>query len=279
MLISIITVNYNNVDGLKKTFNNLKNQSYQDFELVVIDGGSNDGSIDLIKTNDSISYWVSEKDNGVYHAMNKGIKKATGEYVIFMNSGDIFYDDHVMSDFIADLNEGHDLVYGNALYYNDTGYLRKEIAPKILTFAFFRDTGINHQSAFIKRKLFYDSFFYNEAYKISADWDFFIRNVCLNDISYKHKDRFVCRCDHSGITAAPENYQIYIGERQETLKRYFKPFNESFYDKTIQKVSHKRLGQFIFLKNYKIAWKLVRALINICLFFIPKKKFHDFMNT
>lgn len=279
MLISIITVNYNNIKGLQKTFKNVEEQTYQDFELIVVDGGSTDGGIDEIKTCNTVTNWVSEKDNGVYHAMNKGIKMATGKYVIFMNSGDIFYDKETISHFITDLELDYDMVYGNALYYNEDGFLRNEFPPEILTFAFFRDTGINHQSTFIKRQLFYDTFFYNENYKISADWDFFIRNVCLNNISYKHKDLFVCRCDHSGLTADPANYPIYLQERKETLKNYFKAFNDSFYDKTIQKVSYKRLGQFIFLRNYKIAWKIVRGVINTCIFFISKKKFKEFMNS
>lgn len=95
--ISIITINYNDKIGLSKTINSVLNQSWQKFEFIVIDGGSNDGGLEVIEQfKDKIDYWVSEPDKGVYNAMNKGIKVAKGEYLIFMNSGDTFYDDQVL---------------------------------------------------------------------------------------------------------------------------------------------------------------------------------------
>ena len=95
--ISIITINYNDKIGLSKTINSVLNQSWQKFEFIVIDGGSNDGGLEVIEQHkDKIDYWVSEPDKGVYNAMNKGIKVAKGEYLIFMNSGDTFYDDNVL---------------------------------------------------------------------------------------------------------------------------------------------------------------------------------------
>ena len=94
---SIITVNYNNLEGLKKTVESVKNQTYQKFEYIVIDGGSYDGSLEFIKDNESLlDYWVSEPDSGVYQAMNKGIEKATGEYLLFLNSGDHFCNTKVL---------------------------------------------------------------------------------------------------------------------------------------------------------------------------------------
>ena len=94
--LTIITINYNNKEGLIKTFESVKKQTWSEFEFFVIDGGSTDGGKELIERNSQIDYWVSEKDSGVYNAMNKGIRKATGEYVIFMNSGDFFYDEFVL---------------------------------------------------------------------------------------------------------------------------------------------------------------------------------------
>jgi glycosyltransferase involved in cell wall biosynthesis len=90
MKLTIITINYNNKEGLVKTFDSVRVQTWKDFEFIVIDGGSTDGCKELIEQNHQINYWVSEKDSGVYNAMNKGIRKATGDYVIFMNSGDFF---------------------------------------------------------------------------------------------------------------------------------------------------------------------------------------------
>ena len=88
MKYSIITVNYNNKEGLRNTIESVIHQTYRDFEFIVIDGGSTDGSAEVLKEYDSqITYWVSEKDKGIYNAMNKGIAKATGDYLNFMNSG------------------------------------------------------------------------------------------------------------------------------------------------------------------------------------------------
>ncbi len=92
MKLSIITVNLNNKDGLQKTIDSVISQTFKDFEWIVIDGGSTDGSKELIeKYSDYISYWVSEPDKGIYNAMNKGIKVAKGDYLEFLNSGDIFF--------------------------------------------------------------------------------------------------------------------------------------------------------------------------------------------
>ena len=97
MKYSIITVNYNNKEGLRQTIESVIHQTFRDFEFIVIDGGSTDGSADVLKEYDAqITYWVSEKDNGIYNAMNKGIAKATGDYLNFMNSGDCFYTSDVL---------------------------------------------------------------------------------------------------------------------------------------------------------------------------------------
>src|SRR5574339_979809 len=110
--ISIITVNYNDKAGLEKTLRSVTSQTLKDFEYVVIDGGSNDGSKELIESYaDKIDYWVSEPDKGVYSAMNKGIKAATGEFVIFMNGGDLFYDTQVLENVQKMLVAEYDIYY------------------------------------------------------------------------------------------------------------------------------------------------------------------------
>ena len=118
MKYSIITVNYNNKEGLRKTIESVIHQTFRDFEFIVIDGGSIDGSVDVLKEYDSqIDFWVSEPDGGIYQGMNKGIKKATGEYLNFMNSGDCFYSSDVLekvtgyqydTDFIVGTTHNHD---------------------------------------------------------------------------------------------------------------------------------------------------------------------------
>ena len=115
MKYSIITINYNNKDGLKKTIESVINQSCKDFEYIIIDGGSTDGSVDVIRQYaDRINYWISEPDKGVYNAMNKGVAQAHGEYLNFMNSGDCFSDNSVLEN-IAHSLCSYDIVTGKVI--------------------------------------------------------------------------------------------------------------------------------------------------------------------
>ncbi len=111
--LSIITVNFNNATGLQKTFDSVFEQTFKDFEYIIVDGGSTDGSEEIIERNrDKINYWVSEKDKGVYHAMNKGMAKASGDYLLFLNSGDHFKDENILLEVMPEL-DGTGIVYGN----------------------------------------------------------------------------------------------------------------------------------------------------------------------
>ena len=110
--VSVITVNYNNADGLKRTLESLFAQTFTDYESIVIDGGSTDGSREIIENfADRITYWVSEPDGGIYHAMNKGIRQATGLYYNFMNSGDLFEDPTVLENIFAS-DPTEDILFG-----------------------------------------------------------------------------------------------------------------------------------------------------------------------
>lgn len=269
-LLTIITINYNNKDGIEKTFESINNQTWCDFEYIVIDGGSTDGSKDCIVQNPKVDYWVSEKDSGVYNAMNKGIKKATGKYIIFLNSGDFFSDDYVLEKVYHHLEKDIDILYGDSIYFNEAGYLRKESPPEKLTFSFFSTGGINHQAAFIKRKLFYDYFFYNEDYKISSDWEFFIVVICLYNATYMHLEETICHYDFSGISANPENLPIYYAERNATLKKYFSAFLEDL--EFCKEARVKRIQQVMFIKQFPIAWRIFKWNISLFLLFLPRFK-------
>src|SRR5574344_467282 len=114
MRFSIITVNYNDAEGLKKTFDSVKSQSFTDYEHIVIDGGSSDGSVDIIReVSDELSFWQSKADRGTYDAMNIGLKMAKGEYVNFMNSGDIFHSSEILKVVNEKLDD-FDIVSGNS---------------------------------------------------------------------------------------------------------------------------------------------------------------------
>ena len=146
MKFSIITINYNNKDGLEMTINSVLGQSFQDFEYIIIDGGSTDGSIDVIKKYKSrIDYWVSEPDKGVYNAMNKGIGKATGEYINFMNSGDAYHLPSALET-IAEMHSEADIIIGG--YYETEKGVSHTIPPQNVTLLTLMKYTINHQATF-----------------------------------------------------------------------------------------------------------------------------------
>lgn len=269
--ISVITINYNEKEGFEKTIESVLNQTYQDFEFIIIDGGSTDGSRNVIdKYKDRISYWVSEPDKGVYSAMNKGIRGATGEFVIFMNGGDIFANSEVLEKVESNLINEFDIYYGDN--YNSRHEKHKRILeyPEKLDFAFFYSKTISHQSTFIRRKLFDDHFYYNEDYKIASDWEFFIYTICYKNVPYKHLENIISIFDCNGISYNPKFVGIIQEERNKTLQKYFPAFIDH-YEKYLEFES-KRYKQFVNIKQYDIAWRILKAMLNILIFCLPKAK-------
>lgn len=200
MRYTIITINYNNKDGLRQTIKSVIEQSFKDFEFIIIDGGSTDGSLDVLKEyNEKISYWISEPDNGVYNAMNKGIEKAHGDYLNFMNSGDCFYDSNVLAN-IADQHITEDLIVGRDYHYNaETKKGFATILPPRLSMLTFIHHTLPHQSSFFKRELFGHNL-YDETLQIAADLKFYIDQICVKQCSVKFVDIIVCRREPDGIS-------------------------------------------------------------------------------
>ena len=154
MKFSIITINYNNKDGLERTVKSVISQTFQDFEYIIIDGGSTDGSVDVIKKfADRIDYWVSEPDKGVYNAMNKGIQQAHGDYLNFMNSGDCYYDKYRLEK-IMKYNLEADFVIGRDFHEDSiNGSSFTSIHPLLPNSFYFYISTLPHQSAFIKKEM------------------------------------------------------------------------------------------------------------------------------
>lgn len=219
MKLSIITINYNNCQGLRKTIDSVINQTWQDFEWIIVDGGSSDGSRELIEEtasqleaqgwtteqfsgpenptsyfanhslnpNPSSSHrllWCSEKDKGVYNAMNKGIVQASGEYCIFLNSGDWLVNENSLVDLSLD-SAYQDIVYG--IMKRDDGELcHSDVMKDRLTCSDLLYYTLPHQAAFIKRDLFNKAGMYNEELKIVSDWEFFVKVIVFYGASYKY---------------------------------------------------------------------------------------------
>ena len=180
MKISVITVVFNNLEGIKRTVQSVATQKDKNFEYIIVDGNSTDGTKEYVLSIDVAQKKISEPDNGIYNAMNKAVKLAEGEFCIFMNAGDQFHDDKVI------LNANRELGYAD-LYVGHTVEVGKDItqcftAPKSLTIEYLLNNSIYHQSSFIRTSLLKEHP-YSEKYKIVSDWAFFTERW-LNGAEY-----------------------------------------------------------------------------------------------
>jgi glycosyltransferase involved in cell wall biosynthesis len=197
-LISVITVVYNDAINLEETILSVINQTHSNIEYIIIDGGSTDGTIEIIqKYEHKITYWISEPDKGIYDAMNKGIEKTTGEWLNFMNSGDCFYDYNIISKFIESLNPDSYIVFGDSQMILETGdYIRKAMS------SFDKNQmPFVHQSVFSKTVLSKINKF-DITYKICADHNFF---YTVYNLGYKFQyiPIIISKCDAiSGISSS-----------------------------------------------------------------------------
>lgn len=267
--LSIITINYNDEKGLRKTLESVAGQTYQDFEYLVIDGGSSDGSKALIDSyQNRIDYWVSERDKGIYNAMNKGILAAKSDFVIFMNSGDVFYNENVLQTVVDQLTDAYDIYYGDC--YRITPNAQKRWSfPEKLSFSFFHSSSLSHQSAFIRRKLFHDFFLYSEDFKIVSDWEFFIYAICKMNVPYKHLNAIISNFDFTGISSNKKNKAHDKAEREVVLQKHFPLFVEDY--KGLGKFHSKRMQQIVHIEQHPIAWKIMKGILNLFVLLLPKK--------
>ena len=224
MKLSIITINYNNKAGLQKTIDSVICQTWKDYEWIVIDGGSTDGSKELIEQyQQHFAYWCSEPDKGVYNAMNKGIAKAKGEYLNFMNSGDRFAADITLFNISEYLNNW-DIVYG---FCRDlkTGDITNEIAmTDILELDVLYYNTLPHQACFFKKQLFEKVGLYREDFKIISDWVFLVQSIVHGGASYKFVPNDICVYEGDGLSS---DIIPLIEERQEMMSVLFPPILEN----------------------------------------------------
>ena len=202
MKLSIITINLNNADGLRKTIKSVVSQTTNlVFEYIIIDGGSTDGSVEVIKEYaERIKYWVSEPDKGIYHAMNKGIRVAEGDYCQFLNSGDWLAADDVIGKMLNPLPDCS-IFYGNMLKQLPNGKVYRDFCGKgnISMFTFYRGS-LNHSPALIKRSLFEKYGLYDETLKIVSDWKWYLVAIGLNNESVRYTDIDVTCFNMIGIS-------------------------------------------------------------------------------
>ena len=212
--VSIITVCYNAADTIEDTILSIENQSYENIEYIVIDGGSTDGTLDIIdKHKESVSYFVSEPDNGIYDAMNKGIINATGEWLSFMNAGDVYTSDNTIESLVKEIPPPYHevdakasqqirIVRGNIIrdYANFTIKSSGVTIQNPGLMDMFNNT-FHHQACLIQRSLFKDYGLYAIEYKLTADWKFFFDCVILHHVRTKYIDIDVARFMMDGVSS------------------------------------------------------------------------------
>ena len=200
--LTIITINLNNKEGLYKTIKSVATQKSppHNFEYIIIDGGSTDGSIDVINEYaDYIDYWVNEPDKGIYNAMNKGVQKAHGVFCLFLNSGDSLYSPNVIREIAKVLNNELDILSGCAYVVKNNQKVKAD-APGCLSLPLFFNSGLCHQSTFIKTSLLKKRP-YDEQMKISSDWKFFVECYVYEKVRYAKIDMVVALYDGNGISS------------------------------------------------------------------------------
>lgn len=213
-LVSIITINYNNADGLLATINSVVAQSFRDFEFVIIDGGSSDGSKAIIEAHSEyFSHWVSEPDKGIFDAQNKGIAAAKGQYLLFLNSADCLYGADALKDFVQAPQFKGDIVYGDYMFQE--GYKK---FPDSLYDAYFYKTSLPHQSTLFKASVFEKMGGYDLQFPISADRAFYIKCYLSREFEFVHVPVFLTLFDLTGISNDPRFDQKKLEEDHKMLK-------------------------------------------------------------
>lgn len=234
-LITIITSVFNADSTLEKSINSVINQSYDNIEYIIIDGGSKDNTIEILKKyEDCIDYWISEQDKGVYQAMNKGINLATGKWIYFLGADDELLDSNVLNDVMkTNFIDQYSLLYGDILYDN-----QKLITGLYSKFSLKRRNTIHHQAAIYSMKLF-DNFRYNESFRISSDYELNLSLVMSEQQALK-TGLVMALCGSGGLSGNVSFYGYYesIKIRNVMLKYPLIYNSETIFRFLIKKTIH-----------------------------------------
>lgn len=224
--ISIITVCLNCSSQIERTCRSIISQTYSNFEWIVIDGNSEDGTLEILeKHKDTIAYLISEKDSGIYEAMNKGIKQSRGEYIVFLNAGDTFYNQHTletMSRFF-----GPDLLYGQTI--KSDGKTNELVSyPESLSEDYLFNYTLSHQSTYFHKNVFLKYGLYDEFYKIAGDYELYARLIKEEKFSYRYIEEPLSIFYLDGISNNPL-FRDRMKLEQHTLRlKYFNHYKNSY---------------------------------------------------
>ena len=302
MKLSIITINYNNAEGLRKTLASVASQTYADIEHVIVDGGSTDGSVEIIReyvcangaqgggsqtfrtgqtSRTKVCHqirWISEPDKGIYNAMNKGIRMATGEYIQILNSGDILAADDVTERMFLAMGNGQwaignetnrqspianlpqiPIFYGNMIKVNSAGKFVGKSGYTEYSLRQFYSSTLNHDCAYIRRDLFEEYGLYDEQLKIVSDWKWYLQAIGLGRVKPEYVDIDVTIFDDGGISET--NLALRYAERRKVLEEVLPPAVLWDYDThAFEMEQMKRLRRW---KLYGIVYFMERVLFKL----------------
>ena len=265
MILSIITINRNNVTGLKQTLQSVHGQTFVEFEYIVVDGGSTDGSVELIgeyaHAFNGRMKWISEPDLGIYDAMNKGIKMATGDYLEFINSGDSLISDNVVGKITEVLTKKQfpSILYGNMIKVSPDGHRVKDLcfAGQDISFLGFYSGSLNHSPTFIKRILFEKYGLYDDSLKIVSDWKWYLQAIIFGKEKPVYTNTDVTLFDMTGISET--NKDLDKAERMAVLAELIPaPILADYNNYSFAIDQFKRLKRHPWA--YSIVWCLERIL-------------------
>lgn len=268
MFLTIITINRNNANGLERTMKSVLSQTRANYTYVVVDGASTDSSVGIIrKYADSFGNrikWISESDKGIYHAMNKGIRMASGDYVQFLNSGDCLADETVVERMMRALEQNNypSILYGNMLKDMPDGMILRDrcFAGQDITFLGFYVGTLNHSPALIRRSLFDKYGYYDETLKIVSDWKWYLQAIALGEEQPVYVDVDVTLFDMHGISET--NKGLDKEERKRVLSEMVPASILADYDRWSLSIDQmKRLKRHPWA--YNIVWFLERFLFKL----------------
>lgn len=264
MRLSIITINRNNAEGLEKTLLSVASQTFKEFEYVVIDGASTDGSVEVIKRLEpqfAHLRWVSEPDKGIYNAMNKGIHMASGDYIQILNSADCLAANDVIEHMLAELEKKSNpsILYGNMVKCFPDGrkIVDKCFAGQEITMLGMFTGTLNHDPAYIHRNLFEKFGLYDESLKIVSDWKWYLQTIIIGGEKPQYVDMDVTLFDMTGISES--NKELDRAERKQVLEQLFPKAVLADYERFAFPIDQiKRLQRHPWA--YKMVWFLERCL-------------------
>ncbi|MBX3042559.1 MAG: glycosyltransferase [Candidatus Kapabacteria bacterium] len=250
MKLSVVTICFNEVSTIQKTIESVIKQNYTDFEYIIIDGGSTDGTMNIVNQyKNVVSRIISEKDEGIFFAMNKSLDLAIGEFIYFLNAGDFLVNNYIFSE-IFEIVKSEDLIYGDVIFVYESGLKFRRRSPKTLKPEYFFIDSINHQTTFIKLDLIKKAGGFDTSFKIAGDYDLILKLVYQEKCKTKYIEMPVSYFNLSGISSNSGFNELQNEERAICLKRYFDA-------DTLEKLRKKKFISDIINKKIKYSYSLI----------------------